>query len=62
MQLKVLGQQQHAQDDLEHFPYVKSVDNKQNYFRFHFTGSDRDKADLLALLLLMAFQLSASRK
>ena len=50
MQVKVLDQFAQAQQILTDSPYVRRLDNKGNHFRFHFTGTEADKAQLLRRL------------
>ncbi|MFM1650975.1 ATP-binding cassette domain-containing protein [Brevibacillus sp. B_LB10_24] len=51
MQLKALEKQEVAEKLLVDFPYVKRLDNKNSHFRFHFTGTEADKAKLLQMLI-----------
>ncbi|WP_126426668.1 ABC transporter ATP-binding protein [Brevibacillus marinus] len=50
MQVKVLDQFAQAQQILTDSPYVRRLDNKGKHFRFHFTGTEADKAQLLRRL------------
>jgi ABC-2 type transport system ATP-binding protein len=47
MQVKTLNKFSEARTILQQCPYVKRLDDKNSHFRFHFTGTEADKADLL---------------
>lgn len=51
MQLKVLAEEDKAMQILQSHPYVKRLDHKGLHFRFHFTGAESDKVQLLAQLV-----------
>ncbi len=51
MQVKPLDKHDLAESILSAFPFVKRLDNKNGHFRFHFTGTDADKAALLSQLI-----------
>ncbi|UFJ42286.1 ABC transporter ATP-binding protein [Brevibacillus humidisoli] len=50
MQLKVLDRHKQAETILTESPFVRRLDNKSSHFRFHFTGTEADKAELLQRL------------
>lgn len=51
MQLRVLERFNQAEAILAGCPYVRRLDPKGNAFRFHFTGTEADKAQLLRSLI-----------
>ncbi len=51
MQLKTVAGMEQAEAILAASPYVKRLDNKNSHFRFHFTGTETDKAHLLQRLV-----------
>jgi len=51
MQLKTLNRHDEAEAILLHSPYVKRLDDKNSHYRFHFTGTEADKAALLQQLV-----------
>jgi ABC-2 type transport system ATP-binding protein len=51
MEVKILNRFEEAQEILQQFPHVKRLDDKNSHFRFHFTGSEADKAELLQRLI-----------
>jgi ABC-2 type transport system ATP-binding protein len=51
MQLKTLNRFEEAQEILRQSPYVRLLDDKNSHFRFHFTGTEADKAELLHQLV-----------
>ncbi len=56
MQLKTLNRFEEAQEILQMSPFVRRLDDKNSHFRFHFTGSEADKADLLQMLVQAGIQ------
>lgn len=51
MLLKVLAKEDVAENIMQSSPFVRRLDNKNSHFRFHFTGSELDKAALLQQLM-----------
>ncbi|RNB91702.1 ABC transporter ATP-binding protein [Brevibacillus fluminis] len=58
MMVKVIGDTAQTQRILADSNYVKRLDNKNDHFRFQFTGTELDKAQLLTALVQAGIQVT----
>lgn len=58
MMVKALGNMEQAKQTLQQSPYVKRLDFKNDHFRFQFTGTEMDKAELLQALIMAGVTIS----